>query len=129
MYAQDSKVIGAVVYMAPEFFKGKKPGYKKSVDIWAFGCVVFELLHFKRLFTGANYPIQLSNVCNDRRQPFEDDCPEELKQLVTDCTKKEPKERLSVDKVVNRITQIKDSLTDSIGLVNTKNSVKLIRQF
>ena len=118
MYAQDSKVIGAVVYMAPEFFKGKKPEYKKSVDIWAFGCVVFELLHFKRLFTGANYPMQLSNVCNDIRRPFEDDCPEELKQLVIDCTKKEPKERLGVDEVVDRITQIKDSIHDSIGLVN-----------
>ena len=115
MYAQDSKVIGAVVYMAPEFFKAKKPEYKKSVDIWAFGCVVFELLHFKRLFTGANYFIQLNNVCNDKRQPFEDECPEEMKQLVIDCTKKEPKERLSVDEVVDRITQIKDSITDSVG--------------
>ena len=127
MYAQDSKVIGAVVYMAPEFFKGKKPKYKKSVDIWAFGCIVFELLNFKRLFTGANYPIQLSNVCNDIRRPFEDDCPDELKQLVIDCTKKEPKERLSVDEVVDRITQIKDSITDCIGLVNTKKTVKFIR--
>ena len=114
MYAQDSKVIGAVVYMAPEFFKGKKPEYKKSVDIWAFGCVVFELLHFKRLFAGANYPIQLSNVCNDIRRPFEDDCPDELKQLVIDCTKTKPKERLGVDEVVSRITQIRNSITDSI---------------
>ena len=109
--------------MAPEFFKAKKPEYKKSVDIWAFGCVVFELLHFKRLFAGANYPIQLSNVCNDIRRPFEDDCPDKLKQLVIDCTKKEPKERLSVAEVVDRITQIKDSITDSIGLVNTKKTL------
>ena len=48
------------------------------------------------------------------RRPFGDDCPEELKQLVIDCTKKEPKERLSVDEVVDRITQIKDSITESI---------------
>ena len=118
MYAQDSQLTGAAVYMAPEFFKESKPKYKKSVDIWAFGCVVFELLHFKRLFAGANYPIQLSNVCNDIRRPFEDDCPEELKQLVIDCTKKEPKERLSVNEVVDRITQIRNSINDSIGLVN-----------
>ena len=120
MYAQDSKVIGAVVYMAPEFFKLNEPEYKKSADIWSFGCVVFELLHFKRLFAGTRYPVQLNNVCSDIRRPFEDECPEELKQLVIDCTKKEPKERLSVDEVVDRITQIKDSINYSIGLVNTK---------
>ena len=91
------------------------------------GCFLPELLHFKRLFSGANYPIQLNNVCNDIRRPFEDDCPEELKQLVINCTKKEPKERLSVDEVVDRITQIRDSVTDSIGSVNTKKTVKLIR--
>ena len=113
MYLQDSRPAGALVYMAPEFFM-RKPEYKQSVDIWAFGCVVFELLHFKRLFAGANYPIQLSNVYNDKRRPFEDDCPDELKQLVIDCTKTEPKERLGVDEVVSRITQIRDSITDSI---------------
>ena len=114
MYAQDSELTGAAVYMAPEFFKESKPKYKKSVDIWAFGCVVFELLHFKRLFTGANYFIQANNVRNDKRQPFEDDCPDELKQLVIDCTKKEPKERLSVDEVVDRISKISDSVSHSI---------------
>ena len=114
IYAQDSEVTGAAVYMAPEFFKKEKPEYRKSVDIWAFGCVVFELLHFKRLFSGANYPIQLHNVCNDIRRPFEDDCPEELKQLVIDCTKTEPKERLTVNQVVDRITRIRDSISDSI---------------
>ena len=114
MYAQDSELTGTAVYMAPEFFKESKPKYKKSVDIWAFGCVVFELLHFKRLFAGVNYPIQLNNVCNDIRQPFEDDCPEELKQLVIDCTKTEPKERLTVNEVVERITQTRDAINDSI---------------
>ena len=127
MYAQDSKEMGTVVYMAPEFFKESKPKYKKSVDIWAYGCVVFELLHFKRLFPGENRFIQFANVCNDKRQPFEDDCPDELKQLVIDCTKKGPKERLSVNEVVDRITQIRNSITDSIGLVHTKKTVKLIR--
>ena len=67
IYAKDSEVIGAVVYMAPEFFKLNEPEYKKSADIWAFGCVVFELLHLKRLFAGTRYPIQLNNVCNDIR--------------------------------------------------------------
>ena len=107
-----SKLIGAAMYMAPEFFK-KDPTYKKDIDIWAFGCIVYELLHMKRLFAGTGFVPQL-NVCSDTREPFGDDCPEELKRLVNDCTKKSPKERLTISEVVSRITQIRDSISDSI---------------
>ena len=89
--------------MAPEFFM-RKPDYKQSVDIWAFGCVVFELLHFKRLF----FP-------NGERDDFDENCPAELKQLVTDCTKSKPKERLTANEVVTQITKIRDSITGVIG--------------
>ena len=88
-YIEDTRLIGTAVYMAPEFFKKdpttKKIQYKANVDIWAFGCVVYELVHFKRLFTGSGFAPQL-DVINDTRQPFEDHCPVELKQLVNDCT-------------------------------------------
>ena len=62
--------------------------------------------------------IKLWNLNFSQQKKGEDVCPEELKQLVIDCTKKEPKERLSVDEVVDQITQIKDSITYSVGLVN-----------
>ena len=113
-YVEASRVIGAALYMAPELFMGKKPQFKKDVDVWAFGCIVYELLHFKRLFDGAGVFAQI-NVSADTRVPFEDHCPNELKELVNDCTKKAPKERITISEVVDRITQIRDSIVDSIG--------------
>ena len=104
-YLQDSRPAGARVYMAPEFFF-RKPEYKQSVDIWAFGCVVFELLHFKRLFAGFS---------RQEREAFDENCPAELKQLVTDCTKLKPNERLTTSEVVTQITKIRDSITGAIG--------------
>ena len=92
--------------MAPEFFM-RKPEYKQSVDIWAFGCVVYELLHFKRLFFSLS----------QEREDFDDNCPAELKQLVTNCTKRKPKERLTTSEVVTQITKIRDSITGVTRLV------------
>ena len=114
-YVEDTKLIGAAVYMAPEFFKNRNPTYRKDVDIWALGCVIYELIHFKRLFPGSFYPVQMNNVCNNIREPFENYCPDELVKLVNDCTKKIPRERLTISEVVGKITQIRDSIDDSIG--------------
>ena len=43
-------VLGTAAYMAPEQAKGKP--VDKRVDIWAFGCVVYELLTGARAFHG-----------------------------------------------------------------------------
>ena len=82
----------------------RDPVYKKSVDVWSYGCVVFELLHLKCLFAR-----------NQERAVFDDHCPEELKKLVTDCTKSKPKERLTASEVVTQISKIRDSITGVIG--------------
>src|SRR6201982_1776183 len=41
-------ILGTAAYMAPEQAKGR-PADKRS-DIWAFGCVLFEMLTGKRAF-------------------------------------------------------------------------------
>jgi len=44
-------LLGTAAYMSPEQAKGR-PADKRS-DIWAFGCVVFEMLTGRRAFAGA----------------------------------------------------------------------------
>ena len=43
-------ILGTAAYLSPEQAKGK-PADKRS-DIWAFGCVLFEMLTGKRAFDG-----------------------------------------------------------------------------
>jgi len=47
---QAGHILGTPVYMSPEQAEGKEAG--KQSDIWAFGCVLYEMLTGKRAFAG-----------------------------------------------------------------------------
>src|SRR5437660_193204 len=53
-------ILGTAAYMAPEQAKGR-PADKRS-DIWAFGCVLFELLAGARAFDGDDVPDTIAAV-------------------------------------------------------------------
>jgi serine/threonine-protein kinase len=53
-------LLGTAAYMAPEQAKGK-PADKRS-DIWAFGCVLYEMLTGKRAFEGEDVSDTLAAV-------------------------------------------------------------------
>jgi eukaryotic-like serine/threonine-protein kinase len=53
-------ILGTAAYMSPEQAKGR-PADKRS-DIWAFGCVLFEMLTGQRAFEGDDVSDTLANV-------------------------------------------------------------------
>jgi serine/threonine protein kinase len=53
-------LLGTAAYMAPEQAKGRAAD--KRSDVWAFGCVLYEMLTGTRAFEGDDIADTLANV-------------------------------------------------------------------
>ena len=79
-------------YRAPELLLGKKD-YDKSIDMWAVGCILAELLARKPLFPGKDYVDMLKlQVAKIGNPPLEDQkhVSDKAKTFLAGFTKVEP---------------------------------------
>src|SRR6266446_5492935 len=86
-------ILGTAAYMSPEQAKGR-PADKRS-DVWAFGCVLYEMLTQKRAFAGEDVSDTLANVL--RGEPDWSALPTEtthLTSVLQRCLEKDVKRRL-----------------------------------
>ena len=90
---------GTPEYLAPEMVT--KSGHNESVDIWALGVLLFEMLTGRTPFNFTGDRIQLYNNIKSLRIVWTDDFPQLAKDLVGRILKLNPKERLSLDQMMN----------------------------
>lgn len=78
-----SKANGTPSYRAPELLKEEAASYTKKVDIWAFGCVLYELSTGKRAFTGDLHVLDFSRSSDP--PPAINDSGRFLKEYINAC--------------------------------------------
>ncbi len=87
-------ILGTAAYMSPEQARGRP--VDKRTDIWAFGCVVYELLTGSQAFAGETISDSLVSVLT--REPdltkVPADTPEAVLTLLRRCFQKDPQKRL-----------------------------------
>src|SRR6266568_697709 len=91
---QAGMILGTAAYMSPEQAKGR-PADRRA-DIWAFGCVLYEMLTGEKAFNGEAISEILAAVMLKEpdwgRLPL--DSPPTVKRLLRRCLDKDPKRRL-----------------------------------
>ena len=91
---QAGMILGTAAYMAPEQAKGKP--LDRRADVWAFGCVLYEMLTGRPPFAGDGVSEVLAHVIT--QEPDLDALPDNLPPQVGDtigrCLRKDPKMRL-----------------------------------
>ena len=95
LHTDDGVVLGTVPYMSPEQARGV--AVDRRTDIWAFGCILYELLTGGPAFpSGETASDTLAAIL--ARDPdwsaLPESIPARLRRLVTHCLGKDPRERL-----------------------------------
>lgn len=87
-------ILGTAAYMAPEQARGAT--VDRRADVWAFGCVLFEMLTGKQTFTGQSITDVLTSVMRDdpdwSQMPSE--TPLEVRHVLKRCFERHPGDRL-----------------------------------
>jgi serine/threonine protein kinase/Tol biopolymer transport system component len=87
-------VVGTPAYMSPEQARGQ--AVDRRTDIWAFGCVLFELLSGGAAFKGESYSDLIAAILE--RDPdwsaLPADTPAGLRRLLRRCLEKDRRQRL-----------------------------------
>lgn len=91
---REGVIAGTVAYMSPEQARGWP--VDKQTDIWAFGCVLFEMLSGHPPFRGASSSDVIAAVLE--REPewsqLPAETPQPIQKLIRRCLKKNPADRL-----------------------------------
>jgi eukaryotic-like serine/threonine-protein kinase len=93
-------IMGTPAYMSPEQARGLP--VDQGTDIWAFGCVLYEMLTGKQAFSGPSSQDQLAAVLTREvdLQALPASTPARIRELLRRCLQKDARERLQDFRVV-----------------------------
>ncbi len=106
-------ILGTATYMSPEQARGKP--VDRRADIWAFGCVLYEMLAGRRVFDGETMSDTLAATLT--ADPDWSALPPEtssrLRLLLRRCLAKDPRQRLHA--IADARFEIEEALTPGSG--------------
>jgi serine/threonine protein kinase len=91
---RDGIILGTAPYMSPEQARGKP--IDRRTDIWAFGCVLYEMLSGRRAFRGETSSDVIASILDHEPDwtALPRDVPASVRRLLEQCLVKDPKRRL-----------------------------------
>ena len=105
--------VGTPAYMAPEQARGETVDHR--ADIWAFGCVLYEMLTGRSAFGAPTVAESLAKVLDGRvdLDALPGDTPPSIRRLVRRCL--DPSLRNRLQHIGDARADVVDAVTDSIG--------------
>jgi Tol biopolymer transport system component/tRNA A-37 threonylcarbamoyl transferase component Bud32 len=91
---QEGTILGTFQYMAPEQLEGREADAR--TDVFAFGCVLYEMATGKKAFSGASQASLISSIMKEEPAPIsavQPMSPPVLDRVVKTCLAKDPEER------------------------------------
>ncbi|CAE1157357.1 Serine/threonine-protein kinase nekl-2,Serine/threonine-protein kinase Nek8,Serine/threonine-protein kinase Nek3,Serine/threonine-protein kinase Nek1,Serine/threonine-protein kinase Nek5,Serine/threonine-protein kinase Nek2,Probable serine/threonine-protein kinase nek3,Serine/threonine-protein kinase Nek4 [Acanthosepion pharaonis] len=125
-----STVLGTPYYISPEMCESKP--YDEKSDIWALGCILYEMACRQKTFEGSNLPALVNKIMKGQFAPVKGDYSQELKDLITSMLRQNPDERPSAHHLLENVlpqllshyesttTDLEDDICSSLENVSKK---------
>uniref|UniRef100_A0A673CTQ6 non-specific serine/threonine protein kinase n=1 Tax=Sphaeramia orbicularis TaxID=375764 RepID=A0A673CTQ6_9TELE len=119
--------VGTPYYLSPEICENRP--YNNKTDIWSLGCVLYELCTLRHPFEGSSLRQLVSKICRGRYSPVPSRCSYDLRQLITQLFKVNPRDRPSVSSVLRRpfVEKHISKHLDQVGLKILLNCVNMVK--
>lgn len=91
-------VVGTPCYISPELCEGKP--YNQKSDIWALGCVLYELTTLKRAFEAQTLPALILKIMRGTFAPISEHYSDSLRQLILDMLHIDPNKRPTISQIM-----------------------------
>ena len=115
--------IGTPYYFSPEIWNNGEVSYKS--DIWALGCIIYEMCSLKMPFKGKNMMELKDNICKGKFEKINSRYSKELWELIKSLLVIDPEKRPNCDKILESKI-IKDKLNnvpELSDLYNKSNNI------
>ena len=118
-------ILGTAAYMSPEQARGRP--VDKRADVWAFGCVLFEMLSGRRTFDGDDVTETLASVVKSEPawSALPPTTPPAIRRLLERCLRKDPARRLR--DIADATLDIDEALTEPAGTDHSGSVVTATR--
>ena len=81
-------VLGTPYYISPEMCEGQR--YDAKSDVWALGCILYEMACLQKTFEGSNLPALVTKIMNGQFAPIRGNYSPGFRQLVRDLLQRDP---------------------------------------
>lgn len=99
---KESKLIGTENYIAPELWDKDCPIYTPATDIFAFGCILYEIYTLRQLYPGRDINEIRNRIFDNKVPSFKRHNEERIPQieiLITKMIEKNPLSRISLESI------------------------------
>ncbi|GIY41712.1 hypothetical protein CDAR_428491 [Caerostris darwini] len=92
-------VVGTPYYISPEMCEGKF--YNQKSDIWALGCILYEMACQQKTFEGSNLPALVNKIVKGQFAPVKGNYSPGFKQLIRDLLQRDPDLRPTATEILH----------------------------
>lgn len=122
--SQAQTVLGTPYYISPEMCEGKQ--YDNKSDVWALGCILYEMACLHKTFQGSNLPALVNKIMKGTFEPVPTFYSLGFRDLVDQLLQRDPTLRPSAAETYNRVNILLNKIRNSTAQPIVRRGIRSV---